>query len=131
MNEETTNAGGYDASDMAKYLDTEVFDLLPDALQEIIKKRRGHKLWLFSRREVFGEDGCYICPKDDVHIPYYQKFENRIKLRNGKPDCWWLASPGAANTTGFCLVSSGGFSNSCGNRLILPYALTGSSPISS
>lgn len=114
MNEEDTNAGGYDASDMAKYLDTEVFDLLPDALQEIIKKRCGHKLWLFSRREVFGEDGYYICPKDDVHIPYYQKLENRIKFRDEKLSCWWLASPNAANTTGFCSVDYDGDSNSWG-----------------
>lgn len=114
MNEDWTNEGGYEASQMAKYLDTEIFDLLPDDLQEVIKERRGHKLWLFSRREVFGEDGRYICSEDDVHIPYYQDSKNRIKLRNGEPDWWWLASPGAANTTNFCRV--GGSGNSSSNR---------------
>lgn len=110
MNEEWTNEGGYEASDMAKYLDTEIFDLLPDDLQAVIKERCGHKLWLFSRQEVFGEDGRYICPDDDVHIPYYQDSENRIKLRDGEPDWWWLASPSAAFTTGFCLVLYSGSS---------------------
>lgn len=110
MNEDWTNEGGYEASKMAKYLDTEIFNLLPDDLQEVIKERRGHKLWLFSRREVFGEDGRYICPEDDVHIPYYQDSENRIKLRDGDPDWWWLASPGAAGAAGFCRVSSSGYS---------------------
>lgn len=120
MNEDWTNEGGYEASQMAKYLDTEIFDLLPDDLQEVIKERRGHKLWLFSRREVFGEDGWYISPEDDVHIPYYQESENRIKFRDGGPDWWWLASPYAANTTFFCFVyylgdsSYGGACNSCG-----------------
>lgn len=111
MNEDWTNEGGYEASQMAKYLDTEIFNLLPDDLQEVIKERRGHKLWLFSRREVFGEDGRYICPEDDVHIPYYQDSENRIKLRDGDPDWWWLASPLAAITTYFCRV------NDCGDSL--------------
>lgn len=114
MNKEYTNEGGYEASDMAKYLDTEVFNLLPDDLQAVIKERRGHKLWLFSRREVFGEDGWYVCPKDDVHIPYYQDAENRVKLRDGEPDWWWLASPHAANPTGFCGVHGGGSSGSWG-----------------
>lgn len=114
MNEEWTNEGGYEASDMAEYLDTEIFDLLPDDLQAVIKERRGHKLWLFSRREVFGEDGRYICPEDDVHIPYYQDSENRVKLRDGEPDWWWLASPSAAYTTYFCGVSDFGYSSNGG-----------------
>ncbi len=111
MNEHCTNEGGYEASDMATYLDTEIFDLLPDDLQEVIKERRGHKLWLFSRREVFGADGRYICPDEDVHLPYYKEAENRVKLRNGETDWWWLASPSAALTTTFAFVSSSGNSS--------------------
>lgn len=114
MNKDNTNKGGYDASDMAKYLDKEIFALLPDDLQAVIKERRGHKLWLFSRREVFGEAGWYICPKDDVYIPYYQNAENRIKLRNGEPDWWWLASPYEANTADFCYVGGCGDSGPWG-----------------
>lgn len=114
MNKDNTNEGGYDASDMAKYLDTEIFALLPDDLQAVIKERRGHKLWLHSRREIFGSDGYYICPKDDVHLPYYKRTENRIKLRNGKPDWWWLASPYEANAAYFCGVGSGGNSGGWG-----------------
>lgn len=122
MNEDWTNEGGYEASQMAKYLDTEIFDLLPDDLQEVIKERRGHKLWLFSRREVFGKDGHYICPEDDVHIPYYQDSENRIKLRDGDPDWWWLASPYAAHTATFCCVSCFGYSDSYGASISLGVA---------
>jgi hypothetical protein len=108
MNKECTNKGGYDGSDMATYLDTEIFDLLPDDLQEVIKERRGHKLWLFSRREVFGEDGNYICPEDDVQLPYYKDIENRVKTRQGDTDWWWLASPSAARTADFAFVGSYG-----------------------
>lgn len=111
MNERYTNEGGYEASDMAAYLDTEIFGLLPDDLQEVIKERRGHKLWLFSRREVFGEDGRYICPEEDVQLPYYKDAENRVKTRDGETDWWWLASPSAAYTTYFANVGSSGYSN--------------------
>ena len=103
---------------MATYLDTEIFNLLPDDLQEVIKERRGHKLWLFSRREVFGEDGRYICPEEDVFLPYYKDAENRVKLRDGEPDWWWLASPSAAFTAGFAIVDlSGNSSYGAGNSL--------------
>lgn len=112
MNKHCTNEGGYQASDMAAYLDTEIFNLLPDDLQEVIKERRGHKLWLFSRREVFGEDGRYICPEEDVQLPYYKDAENRVKTRDGETDWWWLASPGAADTTYFAYVDCSGHSNS-------------------
>ncbi len=108
MNENCTNEGGYEASDMAAYLDTEIFNLLPDDLQEVIKERRGHKLWLFSRREVFGEDGRYICPEEDVFLPYYKDADNRVKTRDGETDWWWLASPSAAYTTYFAFVSGYG-----------------------
>lgn len=111
MNEEYTNEGGYEASGMAAYLDTEIFGLLPDDLQEVIKERCGHKLWLFSRREVFGEDGRYICPDEDVQLPYYKDLENRVKTRNGDTDWWWLASPSAAHTVNFAYVTSYGHSN--------------------
>lgn len=116
MNEDWTNRGGYEASAMAKYLDTEIFDLLPDDLQAVIKERRGHKLWLFSAREVCGEedDEYFDSPADDVQLPYYKDMENRVKLRNGETDWWWLASPSSAYTTDFALVGSYGYSYSYG-----------------
>ena len=115
MNAEYTNRGGYEASDMRTYLNEELFALLPDDLQEVIKERRGDKLWLFSRREVFGEDSMdyrYKSPEDDKQLPYYEDMANRVKLRNGDTDWWWLASPNSASTTSFCYVDYGGNSDS-------------------
>ena len=114
MNAEYTNRGGYEASDMRTYLNEELFALLPDDLQEVIKERRGDKLWLFSRREVFGEDSMdyrYKSPEDDKQLPYYEDMANRVKLRNGDTDWWWLASPNSANTTNFCCVNLNGLSS--------------------
>lgn len=108
MNKENTNEGGYDASGMARHLDQDIFQLLPDDLQAIIKERRGHKLWLFSIREVFGEDLRYDCPADDVHLPYYRDGANRVKTRNGKPDWWWISTTSNADSTNFCVVNGHG-----------------------
>lgn len=109
MNERYTNEGGYEASDMAEYLDTEIFNLLPSDLQGVIKERRGHKLWLFSRCEVFGKDRRrYICPEEDVQLPYYKDAENRVKLRKGISGTWWLSSFSGDNATDFSCVYSYG-----------------------
>lgn len=111
MNAEYANRGGYEASDMRTYLNEELFALLPDDLQEVIKERRGDKLWLFSRREVFGEDSMdyrYKSPEDDKQLPYYEDMANRVKLRNGDTDWWWLASPSSAIASNFCYVNNYG-----------------------
>lgn len=95
MNKEDTNKGGYDASEMAQFLDTEVFALLPDDLQDVIKKRCGHKLWLHPGFEVFGPGPSDVFSAEAVnteHLPYYQNMRNRIKRKNGDITCWWLAS---------------------------------------
>jgi hypothetical protein len=116
MNVTDTNKGGYAESDMATYLDTEIFDLLPDDLQKVIKERRGHKLWLLSYREVFGESGAYAkkynSPEDDVQLPYYKDIENREKERNGEHDNWWLASSYGRYRTNFGYVTSRGLADS-------------------
>lgn len=114
MNAKGTNRGGYEASDMRTYLNEELFALLPDDLQDVIKERRSDKLWLFSRREVFGEDYAdyrYKSPEDDKQLPYYKDTASRVKLRNGDTDWWWLASPSSANATYFCSVYCDGDSS--------------------
>lgn len=114
MTAECTNRGGYEVSDMRTYLNEELFTLLPDDLQEVIKERRGDKLWLFSRREVFGEDSMdyrYKSPEDDKQLPYYEDMANRVKLRNGDTDWWWLASPSSAIAANFCDVDNYGDSS--------------------
>ena len=78
MNSENTTKGGWEESDMRKYLNEKVIKLLPDELQAIIKptkiiqvrngKRREteDKLFLLSRTQVFGKDKNYgtIEPED-------------------------------------------------------------------
>ena len=68
MNKEWTNEGGYPGSDMARYADEEVFNMLPDYIRAIIEptkivqvwggERRvtDHKLFCLSYTQVFGYD---------------------------------------------------------------------------
>lgn len=123
MNGECTNAGGWEESDMRKYLNEEVIKLLPDELQEIIKptkivqvwdgKRREteDKLFLLSKTQVFGKDTNYeAIEPEDSHIDIFKAARSRVKERE---DCgttwWWERSLGNYSNYYFCSVNSNGY----------------------
>ncbi len=116
MNKDWTNKGGWPACDMRRHLTEDVFPTLPDSLKAVITPRllttddgtAEDELWLFSEKEIFGEDWCDGDP-DDKHIPYYQNPVNRVKRdRDGDQTWWWERSPYANASTAFCYVTSGG-----------------------
>lgn len=124
MNRKWTNKGGWEESDMRRYLNEEVIELLPDELREIIKptkivqvwdgKRREteDKLFLLSRTQVFGKDKNYeaIEPSDSL-IDIFENQRERVKECEEFADVyWWLRSPRfSSNFFGdFCSVSTGG-----------------------
>lgn len=92
-------------STMGGYL-KKLFRLLPDDLQKVASPLR-----LLREREVFGENQ-YGNPEECEQLPRYRKLENRVKRLNGVPFSYWLASPNASASTGFCIVTSGGSSGS-------------------
>lgn len=126
MNGECTNAGGWEESDMRKYLNEEVIKLLPDELQEIIKptkivqvwngKRREteDKLFLLSRTQVFGKDKSYeAIEPDDSQIDIFKTERSRVKEREDYGTAlWWERSPGNTTSIYFCLVNISGSSSS-------------------
>lgn len=117
MNEEYTNAGGWRDSDMRKYLNKDVFDLLPDELKAVIADREikqikdgeeltsTDKLWLLSLTEVAEE---YETDKDDVHFSLFKDERSRVKHQDGETAWYWLRSPGASSSSNFCYVGNGG-----------------------
>lgn len=127
MNEEWTNKGGWPACDMRRHLIWDVFPTLPDDLKAVITPRTlttddgeaEDNLWLFSEKEVFGEDWCDGDPGDKL-IPYYGTPAHRVKCDSDGDPTWWERSPNATYSTVFCGVNSGGgahanyASNSCG-----------------
>lgn len=115
MNPEWTNKGGWTASDMRKYLSTEVFERLPDDLQAIIKPRMIQdsfdRIWLFSEMEIFGDEDWTEKDADrGTQMPYFKRKGNRVKGlgKDGPAHYWWERSPYASNSNNFCIVSSNG-----------------------
>lgn len=114
-----TDKGGWEATEMRRYLNEEAFAVLPDELQAIIKPRtlgRGKhtftdKLWLFSEAEIFGEqDWTKKEPDRGKQFEYFKDRRNRIKLNaDGDTTSWWLRSPYVSNSYNFCYVSDAGY----------------------
>lgn len=117
MNDEDTNAGGWRDSKMRKYVNTDIYELLPDDLKAVIKTREIRqrigdtysssidKLWLLSDTEVFGRIWDLNC--EDVRFPLFEDCKNRIKLGiDGFASTWWLRSLYFTNY--FHYVNSGG-----------------------
>ena len=123
MNGDWTNKGGWEKSDMRRYLNEEVIELLPDELREIIKptkivqvwdgKRREteDKLFLLSRTQVFGKDERYEPTEPiDSQIDIFENPRERVKECEEVEDeyCWWLRSPFSSVYDLFCCVYADG-----------------------
>ena len=123
MNGDCTNRGGWEESDMRKYLNEEVINLLPDELQEIIKptkivqiwngKRREteDKLFLLSRTQVFGKRENYeAIEPSDSQIDIFEDTRERVKECEETEEvyCWWLRSLYSSNSSYFCSVGTDG-----------------------
>lgn len=129
MNASDTNAGGYGASAMKKFLD-EVFaaglgeeigaQYLYTVRRAISKK--GSTEWISctvflpTTVEVFGVD-TYGDDQNawntNTQIPLYRSGSfYRCKRFNGSRAWWWLGTPEASNAAGFCRVSYYGHSGS-------------------
>lgn len=123
MNGDRTNKGGWEESDMRRYLNEEAIELLPDELRGIIKptkivqvwdgKRREteDKLFLLSRTQVFGKHENYEASEpNDSQIDIFKSQRGRVKGLGGCeiPACWWLRSPNFSYSGGFCIVYTDG-----------------------
>ena len=138
MNRGWTNKGGWEKSNMRKYLNEKVINLLPDELREIIKptkivqawdgKRRKteDKLFLLSRTQVFGKRGNYeAIEPNDSQIDIFNSPKGRVKeLEEYRtPAYWWLRSPGSSDSGTFCNVHTDGAvggSAATGSRGVAP-----------
>lgn len=126
MNRKWTNEGGWEESEIRRYLNEEVIELLPDELRKIIKptkivqvwndKRREteDKLFLLSRTQVFGKHENYeAIEPSDSQIDIFENPRERVKECEEVEDvyCWWLRSPYSSLSDGFCSVGMGGSVN--------------------
>ena len=117
------NEGGWPASYMCVWLQDSILPLFPDTVRSNIKEVKKYsysysdkgtisssdKIWIPSRREVFGEDNSY----EDSGPEYLTAFSDaasRIKRRAGEPYWWWLRSASINYDYKFGIVANDGSS---------------------
>lgn len=115
MNDEDTNKGGYEESNLRKILNTDIIGKFPNKIvKHIVPDKNGDNLFLLSIEEVCGLNSKF--EKVEGQLSAYKRPKNRIKTlgRDGYSTWYWLRSPsGRSSGRGqcFCFVDTGGSAN--------------------
>ena len=127
MNANCSNKGGWEDSDMRKWLLNNVLELFPDELSTVICNtiksttaggtsdkmvKTADKLFLLSEQEVFGRQ-IYSKGNEGHWYDWYRQ-ENTLygkKYPGGERGWRWLRSPYGSNSTSFCSIYSSGSAN--------------------
>ena len=123
MNQENTNEGGYEASDLRKELQkNSVLEIFDSVREMMVPFKNGDLVRIPYAEEFFGDVDSYE-PSGKKQWPLMKDRKNRIAIREGEPYEWgWLQnklkSSGAffACVNAFGLPASTGASSSCGVR---------------
>ena len=115
-NESGRNTGGFKESDLCRYLNEDIWAILPEELKEVISEREclqivegkeerfKLKLWLPSEFEVFG-DGWASEVEEGQQFELFKDPRNRVKFdQDGERANWWLLSVCAGFSSYACLV---------------------------
>ncbi len=131
MNSTLTNVGGWPASKMYSFANNTIYNALPSDLRNVIIDTytvSGHgsedssnftstdKLYLFSTKELYGENALYDTVEAETRqLDYYKNngvtednYSGAIKMYEGSADDWWLRSASSYGSTGFCSVYTNG-----------------------
>ena len=138
-NKKNSNKGGYPKSDLCKYVDNKLWQLIPEELRPlIIPTKRKYKineqddpveleqmLFLPSASELFAEDDCMGDEGLYEQLEYYKDFRHRIRANfdeHDYPDWYWLASVNGGNSTNACHVTYYGYASgsNCSNSHGVP-----------
>ncbi|EOS77891.1 hypothetical protein C819_00506 [Lachnospiraceae bacterium 10-1] len=128
------NTGGFKESDLCRYLNEGVWEILPEELKAVISEREclqiveGKeerfmlKLWLPSEFEVFGDSWASEV-EEGQQFELFKDSRNRVKFdKDGERADWWLLSVCAGHSTHACNVNYDGIANgsSCSYALRVP-----------
>ena len=129
------NTGGFKESDLCRYLNETVWNILPEELRAVISEREclqivdgkeeryPLKLWLPTEYEVFEDDWASEA-KEGQQFEIFKDPRNRVKLagEDGGRAYWWLLSVCAGNSTYACYVNNRGIAyfTSCSTALRVP-----------
>lgn len=118
MNEQNTNEGGWDASDLRKKLNGEVLDHFPRKIRKLLLPfENGDLLRLPTEKEIFGSNPCGEDESESVSQwkPMKQR-KNRIASQglNGGWEWYWLQNRVQNSAANFANVAGNGHA-SCAN----------------
>ena len=128
------NTGGFKESDLCRYLNEGVWEILPEELKAVISEREclqiveGKeerfmlKLWLPSEFEVFGDSWASEV-EEGQQFELFKDPRNRVKFdQDGERASWWLLSVCAGYSTYACIVHYNGDAGngSCSYALRVP-----------
>ena len=119
MNERPTNKGGYEKSDLKKWIDTYLYSLFPLEL-----RKRIVELTIPSVGQVVGWDKEHFEADDDEQLPLMKLRKNRVAYFNNECEWGWLrnatkkeySSAAFAYVNGYGNADSGYASGSGGVR---------------
>lgn len=115
MNNQRTNEGGYEESDLKKWIDTVLLAAFPEEL-----KSRIDDLSIPTVGELFGHDdewdNEHFEPDEDEQLPLMKERRNRVAYFNNECEWGWLrnAVKQRFSSAHFAGVGSGG-RTACGN----------------
>lgn len=118
MNEENSNRGGYDASDLRAKLNGEILDRFPADLKALMLPfANGDLLRLPTEKEIFGENP--YGKKEDESVEQWQPMKlrrNRIAFQgdNGDLEWYWLQNKMKNSASYFASVYNNGFAYAYG-----------------
>lgn len=112
MNEQNTNEGGWDASDLRKKLNGEILDRFPRKIRKLLLPfENGDMLRLPTEKEIFGSNPCGEDEPESVSQwkPMKQR-KNRIASQglNGGWEWYWLQNRVPNSAAGFASVAGHG-----------------------
>lgn len=126
MNDDWTNAGGYQASGGRRHVLEDIYPRLPADLRAVIRPRKiveiiGGKtleyedpLWLPSETDLFGRgadswQGGKVDGPEDFQLPIFLTERDRVKQRKGYGTTpYFCRSVNSDYSGGFCRVGTGG-----------------------
>ena len=114
MNENGSNDGRYDESDLKKWIDTELYKMFPEAFR---KRMRGLTIPTVGEIYGWGSEWDRTHLEHDYHaqLPLMKQRRNRVSYYNNECECGWLrnATKKEVSSTHFASVDSNGYED-CG-----------------
>lgn len=115
MNQENTNEGGYEASNLRKELQKEeVLDIFSSIRDMMVPFKNGDLLRIPYAEEFFGDVDEYE-PSGKKQWPLMKDRKNRIAIREGEAYEWgWLQNKVKSSSAAFACVYYGGYADCSG-----------------